>query len=59
MVRIRTTTPLVRIGPPRPQASGYTPQETAGGPQGFANYPIFGLAGLRKTATFAECIQKA
>ena len=44
---------------PRPQASGYTPQETAGGPQGFANYPIFGLAGLRKTATFAECIQKA
>jgi hypothetical protein len=39
---------------PQPQASGYTPKETAGGPQGFANYPVFGLAGLRKTAAYAE-----
>jgi hypothetical protein len=39
---------------PQPQASGHTPKETAGGPQGFASYPIFGLAGLRKTAAFAE-----
>jgi hypothetical protein len=42
---------------PQPQESGHTPKETAGNPQGFASYPIFGLAGLRKTAAFAECMK--